>query len=618
MLKKNNKAKVATLSNTTTTDTENTPILAIDTLSSWINTPLNELALRASIVGYAGASDSYKPITWADISEKVSANMALIQQQASELPTVAIQQTNADELLAALIAVWRSGKVAVLSSAKTFPSPVRPFSPANNTGAVNELFGEIELPNDTEAPQLDADLNQTALVIFTSGSSGTPTGIVKSFAQLDAEVALLEQHWGAKLNSSVFVSMVSRHHMFGLPFGLLWPVLRGNAVFTETVDYSESLETLANTFSISLIASPVQLDKMPASLSWQTLKQRTQIIFSAGAPLPEQAAQRCEERGLTGTEIYGSTETGAVAWRQQLTTPLWQCLSGIQVDIDSKAQTLKISSPCLPHSSTRATKPWFISADKARLTGSEQFELLGRADRICKIGAKRISLNQIEHGLESHPWVKQARCLLLEQKHSRIGAVLVLNADGKAALVDQGRLAIKQQLSKHLRNDIDAVALPRYWRYLSAIPVDAQGKHATSLLNSLFTPEQQPRLPELLEQTQTADNTIELRLGIQHNLAYFNGHFPGNPVLPGVVQIAWVQHYTKQFFEQLSNGAISTAPVVSRLEVLKFQHIIQPANPVTLRLVWQADKSKLQLSYRSGETNYSSGRVVYKNTQAEA
>jgi acyl-coenzyme A synthetase/AMP-(fatty) acid ligase/3-hydroxymyristoyl/3-hydroxydecanoyl-(acyl carrier protein) dehydratase len=391
--------------------------------------------------------------------------------------------------------------------------------------------------------------------------------------------------------------------MYGLPFGLLWPVARGSAFYTETVNYSESLETLSDRFSIALISSPVQLDKLPNNLNWPKLKNSINAIFSAGAPLPEAAATRCAEKLRPVIEIYGSTETGAVAWREQTADPLWQCLPEISISADTENQTLQIQSPCL--SSTK--NAWFVSADKVILHADQRFELLGRVDRICKIGAKRISLNHIERQLKKHQWVADAKCLLLEQRKSRLGAVIALTPEGRAALIDQGKLAINRQLNQSIAAEVETVAIPRYWRYLTKLPVDSQGKSATPILSSLFYSEQQPRLPEILTASEKLDKRrVELALHIPHNLFYFGGHFPGNPVLPGVVQIEWAQHFGRQFFT-------GTAKFV-RLEALKFHHIIQPEDPVTLQLEWDKTKSRLNFSFTNHSIKYSSGRIVF-NTE---
>ena len=499
---------------------------------------------------------------------------------------ILVEQPDNAELLASLFAIWRRGKVAVLSS-----NTKQPGAHFRNTmrGVLENL--EYSSPNQ-----------DTAVILFTSGSTDTPTAIAKTFTQLDAELQLFENLWGARLKESVFVSTVSRQHMYGLPFGLLWPVVRGSAFFTETIHYAQLLETLAKRFPLTLITSPVQLDNLPDNLNWEALKPRLAGIFSAGAPLPAKAAQRCRNQLIPVTEVYGSTETGAVAWRDQTENPLWQCLPDIGIKATDGGQ-LQIMSPCL-----NPPNHWFTVADRVKLhssqaAGLQLFELLGRIDRVAKVGGKRISLTEVESCLKTHPWVTDVRSLQLEKRKFRIGAVLALTAEGRAALIDRGRRAINRLLAAHLGDRVEAVAIPRYWRYVTRLPVDAQGKVSFPLLTTLFFPDQQPLLPEVLERRTTSENKLQLVLRIPDTLFYFNGHFPGNPVLPGLVQINWVQHYGEFFLTGYYR--------FKRLETLKFQQIIQPGDVVTLTLNWQPSTSRLVFSYVSAESKHSSGHMVF-------
>jgi len=494
------------------------------------------------------------------------------------------------ELLACLLAAWSLNCVPVLAS--------------RNILAHKSLSLATTVAEDTQISEAgfvnDASLNgsDTALVLYTSGSSGTPVALPKTFAQLDVELAILEVCWGSRVSGSLFASTVSRQHMFGLPFALLWPFARGDAFYSETIHYIQSLPALCQRFSLTLISSPVQLDNLPDDLDWSRLKSGLATIFSAGAPLPDAAAQQCREKLLPVTEIYGSTETGAVAWRDRTINLRWQCLPGISVAADGGR--LRVHSPCLGMDGA-LTVP-----DRAEVFDSERFSLQGRVDRIAKVGGKRISLTEVENNLVTHPWVKEARALLLDGRKSRVGAVVVLGAEGRAVLIDQGRKAINHMLSAHLYPNLEPVAIPRYWRYVGRLPQSPEGKTTNLLLQSLFHPDQQPRLPEVLEeQVVTEGSEVSLVLRIPDNLFCFSGHFPGSPVLPGVVQLSWVQLFAARYFAGFGS--------FRRLEKLKFQQIIQPGDLVTLALSWQAEKQHLKFSFNAFETRHSSGLIAYGN-----
>jgi 3-hydroxymyristoyl/3-hydroxydecanoyl-(acyl carrier protein) dehydratase len=107
--------------------------------------------------------------------------------------------------------------------------------------------------------------------------------------------------------------------------------------------------------------------------------------------------------------------------------------------------------------------------------------------------------------------------------------------------------------------------------------------------------------PTILDEQRDGDECT-LRLHIPDDLAYFPGHFPQAPVLPGVAQIAWAL--------QLAASRLGTPPQCRELEALKFQRLLQPGDRVTLALRHDRARGKLHFAYREGETAYSSGRLV--------
>ncbi|MBR9911157.1 MAG: AMP-binding protein [Gammaproteobacteria bacterium] len=547
-------------------------------------------------------------ILWADVLEKASSWRDRLCTVAGRY--IAVQLPDGDDYLACLLAIWQQQKVAVLCASE-FGQVIRsaelhPIQIEHTTSKQRlqeEVFELRQFYVDIGGnDRIDGDEKDVAVVLFTSGSSGTPVAITKTFTQLSEELQLLESLWGEKVSNSVFCSTVSRQHMYGLPFGLLWPLVYARPFYAETIHYIQTLENLAIRFPFTLITSPVQLQNLPDNLDWDLLRSRVVAIFSAGAVLPQSAARRCERLLSTVTEIYGSTETGAVAWREQPADAHWQCLPGVAVATAPGSRQLQISSPCLPVTAEQTIE----MADLATIISATRFDLLGRSDRIVKVGGKRISLTQVESHLLSHDWVDDVKTVLLEQRKSRVGAAVVLTQEGRNLLIDRGRLFVNRVLADHIALHIEPVARPRYWRYIGRIPVDGQGKSGAPLLTALFCDEQQPRMPEVLErQYQAGSSKGQLTLRIPDTLYYFNGHFPGNPVLPGVVQVDWAIKFSAELFGESGKFL--------RLDRLKFQHIVQPGDIVTLSLALDVVKSRIHFAYSTAKLVHSSGQVVFEH-----
>ena len=78
-------------------------------------------------------------------------------------------------------------------------------------------------------------------------------------------------------------------------------------------------------------------------------------------------------------------------------------------------------------------------------------------------------------------------------------------------------------------------------------------------------------------------------LEVEEGHAAFQGHFPGQPILPGVVQVDWALRLGAELFGPLGD--------FRALEHLKFQATIGPEEAVTLRLAWDADQRLLAFEY---------------------
>ncbi|MEL7449507.1 MAG: hydroxymyristoyl-ACP dehydratase [Pseudomonadota bacterium] len=87
-------------------------------------------------------------------------------------------------------------------------------------------------------------------------------------------------------------------------------------------------------------------------------------------------------------------------------------------------------------------------------------------------------------------------------------------------------------------------------------------------------------------------------------LTWFQGHFPGHPVLAGVVQTHWACLWGR--------GLLGIDGDFSHIENLKFENIITPDTELTVSLDYAADKGRLLFSYDDAEQRYSSGRIYFQ------
>ena len=294
--------------------------------------------------------------------------------------------------------------------------------------------------------------------------------------------------------------------------------------------------------------------------------------------------------------MLGSSETGGIAVRRQERDPAvgWRPLPGVEVRAENGR--LAVRSAHLPDTS------WFSTADLAVFASNGSFTLTGRADRIVKVEGKRVSLAAVEQALAASPLVNEARVLPLPALRERLGAVITLTAEGERSLARDGSRAVTIALRKALSGVVERVAVPRRWRFVPEIPVNTQGKSTVSALAALFA-ETDPRLP-LATVTHRAEAHVELMLRIPPDLVYFDGHFPGAPILPGIAQIDWVLHYGREYF-----GA---DVAFTRLEGVKFHRPIRPGDVVRLDLSWRAHPRSIGFVFESTATRHASGRILFE------
>ncbi|MGH8109932.1 MAG: AMP-binding protein [Arenimonas sp.] len=515
----------------------------------------------------------------------------------SELPgrKFALYLEDACELAAALWGAWHAGKIVVLPGDR-LPSTLKQLSDLVD-GAIGEMPSAISIPDKgfAKSPieRVGLDIEQTGLVIFTSGSTGEPSAIEKKLCQLQAEVIALESSFGEKLGNAVIYGTVSHQHIYGLLFRVLWPLTSSRVFYTQRLEYPEQIAKHLGDHDSTLIASPAHLKRLPENLDWLPMSARLKAVFSSGGPLSAESSDKVTQLWQhRPIEVFGSSETGGIAWRQSDDgATSWLPLPGVEWEIVD--EHLQIRSAHL------ASPDWFITQDRAAIRDQNKFELLGRSDRIIKLEERRISLTAIENSLLASGHVQECKLLVLPGQRERLAAVAVLNANGKQLLQTKGKLAVVNQLRADLEASVDPIAIPRHWRFLDVLPVDSQGKTSQRLLAELF------RMSLPSSKTLRSDSaSAQLELIVSKDLIVFDGHFSQQAaVVPGVALIDWAIKHGRHLF--------SFNHRFLRIEALKFQQVIRPDNTVNLDLQWNPQKGALMFRYESALGMHANGRIVF-------
>ena len=512
--------------------------------------------------------------------------------QARGVQRVAVHLEDAADLAIALLGAWRAGVSVLLPADLQAQTRQRWSSEVDLWLSDHSDDSHLSDLLQPALPGVELDLDQCRLSLCTSGSSGEPKRIDKTLRQLANEVEALEQLWGADLGEAWIIGSVATQHIYGLLFRVLWPLCAGRPFVRRQLAFPEDLQRASREHpAFAWVGSPALLKRMGDNLDWPALSA-VRRVFSSGGALPADAAQSLQQRlQQWPTEILGSSETGGIAWRQG--HALWQPFADIELSQDSDGALL-IASPYLPAGHVEHT------ADAACIAADGRFELLGRLDRIVKLEEKRISLPMLEQALGAHDWVAEARLGVVQENRAVLGALLVLSDAGLFALREHGRRSLTEALRKHLSQHCEALALPRRWRLVRQLPLNSQGKLPQADIEALLLAPR-PKAPEVLEQVET-DGEWSLQLSVPPDLAYFSGHFPKAPVLPGVVQVEWALNLGRQLLNLPGKFA--------GMEVLKFQQLVRPGDEVQLHLRFDPERGKLYFAYRNDTATCSSGRIL--------
>jgi hypothetical protein len=288
-------------------------------------------------------------------------------------------------------------------------------------------------------------------------------------------------------------------------------------------------------------------------------------------------------------EALGSTETGGIAFRRPAQERRWTPFSGVKVDAGEGGRLL-VHSPFVPDENTG-----YLAADRIERHEDGSFTHIGRIDDVVKVGAKRVSLRDLETRVGELLEVREARIIAVADPGLR-GNVLSLVVESGALGLDAAR--VRAVLLEHL----DRVIVPRRIRVVPSLPRTAAGKVTRASLLSLFA-EQELGPSEALGfhfsralQVEPSPGALEVEhlVHISADSPRFDGHFPGWPVLPGVAQLHdLVLPVVRRGFPELGR--------LKQLKRLKFKQVLHGGESVVVRASRGAAPGIVRFSLRRDE-----------------
>ncbi|CAN5384856.1 acyl-CoA synthetase [soil metagenome] len=499
-------------------------------ISSAIDLPLVARArahpARTAVVTAEGAF-TYAELL--DASARVAAALLNGEQDLREA-RVALLAPPARHYVAAQWGIWRAGGIAVplalshppaeleyviqdADAAVVLAHPelverVRPI--AEREGLRFLTIEEAVAANPAPLPAVAEQ--RRAMMVYTSGTTGRPKGVVTTHASLRAQVESLIQAWEWTADDRIPL-ILPLHHVHGIVNVLtcaLWsgavcemlPRFDADAVWSRIEQGELTLFMAVPTIYRRLIAAweaapPERQRRMTAGCA------RMRLMVSGSAALPVSTLERWREiSGHTLLERYGMTELGMA-----LSNPLrgerrpgfvGVPLPGVEVRlVDEEGDPVEPGTPGeievrgpnvfleywrRPDATAEAFRPggWFRTGDVA-VVEEGYYRILGRRSvDIIKTGGYKVSALEIEEVLRTHPAVAECAVVGVEDPDwgERICVAVELRADAELSLVE---------LQEWARERLAPYKLPRDLRSIPALPRNAMGKVMKPEVAALFT-----------------------------------------------------------------------------------------------------------------------------------
>jgi malonyl-CoA/methylmalonyl-CoA synthetase len=421
---------------------------------------------------------------------------------------VAVWAESSLEACLALVAALRAGVPAVpinpRSGARELAHVVADSSPdlllvGPSTALPEALDGvpRLVVSSDDRAGALvneEHDPEAAALVVYTSGTTGSPKGVVLPRRAITSNLDTLAAAW-EWTGDDVLVHGLPLFHVHGLVLGLLGPLRLGGTVHHLGRFSPEGAAAALREGATMLFGVPTMYHRLAAADSGVADALRgARLLVSGSAALPASLHARIEAAtGQRVVERYGMTETlmncGVRAWGDRRPGFVGPPLDGVElrlVDLEGSGAVvegpeaigeIQVRGPNLftgylnrPDATAAAHTPdgWFITGDVAAQSADGYVRIVGRkATDLIKSGGFKIGAGEIENVLLEHPAV--AEVAVTGEPDAELGERVV-------AWVVLAAPATEDELVGHVAEQLAPHKRPRAVRFLDALPRNDLGK----------------------------------------------------------------------------------------------------------------------------------------------
>ena len=376
------------------------------------------------------------------------------------------------------------------------------FAPATALASKQRVFrlpasrqsGEFPVPGEAGAP--DGDPDKVVYLAFTSGTTGTPKGVMHSDNTLLANARAMVRDWGHD-ERSVLLSLSPLSHHIAWVAVAQWLAAGMELVVNDPPKGMTPLDWIVETGATYVMGVPTHGMDVLAEQKRRRIARlgRVSVFYMAGSPIPPATAQAFLDQGVKPQNVYGMTENSS----HQYTLPSDDVATIVntcgrnrahyevrlfrQDDRDEEVAPGEIGEiggkgACLMlgyFGNQRATEDsfnrdgWFMSGDLGRFDANGCLEIVGRLKDIVIRGGHNIHPARIEDLAVKHAGVQKAAAFGVPDE--RLGERLCL------AVIPVGVSPSADELLAHLSEaGLSKFDMPEWFLALPEFPLTASGK----------------------------------------------------------------------------------------------------------------------------------------------
>ncbi len=348
------------------------------------------------------------------------------------------------------------------------------------------MLDDVDLHAKGDWPS-EPDREAPAIVVYTSGTTGPPKGVVLPRRALATNLDALADAW-EWTGDDVVAHALPLFHVHGLILGVLGPLRRGGAAWhLGRFDSRAVADALAGRATM-LFGVPTMYHRLAAEAEGDVARglSAARLLVSGSAALP--AADHARIEAATGQRIverYGMTETlmntAVRADGDRRPGTVGPPLPGVELKIED--DEIHVRGPNLfleylnrPDATRDAFKDgWFATGDAAAIDDDGYVRIVGRiATDIIKSGGYKIGAGEVENALNEHPRIVESA--VVGEPDDDLGERIV------AFVVTEGERPSERELADHVARLLTPHKRPREVRYLGELPRNALGKVTKKLL----------------------------------------------------------------------------------------------------------------------------------------